>query len=153
VSPRPESKKARLRHWLDTASGLVDEARFAELKARLDPITDSYLRHLLRESGVPLSALVEGVSVSSFESLERTLLALAGAYETRPREARSVVIEAKVRLRWSASRVAADDRRAEKQEMLLWVLTWLENPGAFPVWLRLRKRCALSLCPAGRVVP
>ena len=145
MPPRPESKKARLRKWLDPPPPLIDETRFADLKTRLDPISESYLRTLLRDSGVPLAPIVEGVSMSSFNSLERTLVALTEAYENGAREARRLVIEAKVRIRWSASRTSEEERRAEKEEMLLWVLTWLENPGAFPVWLRLRKRCAPSL--------
>jgi len=29
-----------------------------------------------------------------------------------------------------------------KEEMVLWMLTWLENPGVFATWLELRKRAA-----------
>ena len=145
MSARPESKKSRLLQWLDPAASPVDESRFSELRTRLHPISESYLRKLLRESGVPLAPLVEGVSLSSFEGLERTLLALSDVYGCGEHGARRLVIEAKNHLRWSESRAADEVHRAQKREMLLWVLTWLENPMAFPVWLRLRKRCAPSL--------
>lgn len=140
MPPRPDSKKARLRQALEAEpSKLIDEARFNELKCVLDPISESYLRALLRDSGAPLSPLVEGVSLSSCEALERTLLRLSDAYANGAKQARSLVIDAKVRLRWAESRAPNEERRAEKREMLLWVLTWLENPAAFPVWVRLRK--------------
>jgi len=125
--------------------GIVDEARFRSLKAGLEPVSDSYLRKLLRESGVPLAPMVEGVSISSFETLERTLLVLADVYAAGTRDARTLVIEAKDRLRWSEKRAADEDHREEKREMLLWVMTWLENPVAFSVWLRLRKRVTLGV--------
>jgi hypothetical protein len=140
MSPSRDSKKARLLRRLEAApSTVIDEPEFRELKSQLEPISESYLRKLLRESGAPLSPLVEGVSLASFDTLERTLQALAGAYANGAVHARALVIDSKVRLRWAESRAPDEAHRAEKREMLLWVLTWLENPVAFPVWLRLRK--------------
>jgi hypothetical protein len=143
MSPSRDSKKARLLRRLEAEpSTVIDEPGFRELKSQLAPISDSYLRKLLRESGAPLSPLVEGVSLASFDALERTLVGLADAYSSGAVHARALVIESKVRLRWAESRASDEARRAEKREMLLWVLTWLENPVAFPVWLRLRKHVA-----------
>jgi hypothetical protein len=141
--PRRESKKARLKLLIEAAPrDRIDEPRFQDLRAQLQPISEEYLRKLLRESGVPLAPLVEGVSLSSFDALEHTLLALSDCYASGAGQARQLVIRAKDRLRWSEARARDEHQRAEKREMLLWVLTWLGNPPAFPLWLRLRKRAA-----------
>jgi hypothetical protein len=140
VASRSESRKARLAALLTGFDGAVDEERFAALKTALAPVSESYLRRLLRESGAPLAPLVEGVVLKSSAHLERTLLALAAEYEmsdvSRRRTARSLVIEAKDRLRWSLKKAPT----GEKGEHLLWLMTWLENPDAFPLWVRIRKR-------------
>jgi hypothetical protein len=38
-----------------------------------------------------------------------------------------------------AMRKTNEEKRALKEEMILWMLTWLENPGVFPIWVALRK--------------
>jgi len=95
---------------------------------------------LLRESGVPLAPLVEGVRQETFDALESSLLNLLAEYERGDAAAktsvRRSVIEAKDHARWAARIL---DKRAEKQEMALWILTWLENPPLFPQWVRLRR--------------
>jgi hypothetical protein len=56
-----------------------------------------------------------------------------------------VVITAKDHARLAARNL---DKRAEKEEMLLWLLTWLENPPLFRDWVRLRRSFAdATLCP------
>jgi hypothetical protein len=95
------------------------------LQSALAPISDGYLRKLLRASGVALHPLIEGVRQEDFAALERSLLALLS--EER-KAARSLVVVAKDHARW-----------AKKDEMVLWMLTWLENPGIFPQWLAIRK--------------
>lgn len=138
---RSESKKSRLRQYLaEKQPACVDEGLVSDLSVLLGPVSNSYLRHLLRLSGVRLSAMVEGVNLHSFDDLQRTLLALAEEYAHGRDEARRTVIEAKDRVRWAAARAVDLEKRAEKDEMLLWIMTWLENPVAFPVWARLRRR-------------
>ena len=129
-SPKPPSKRIELARWLQAHPGLIGPEEWTALRAALAPVSDSYLRRLIRESGVPLHPLIEGVRQEDFPSLERTLLALLG--EER-RAARTLIIEAKQHARWAAR------KHPEKEEMLLWMLTWLENPGIFPQWLALRK--------------
>lgn len=122
-------------------------AEWRELAKRLAPVSESYLRRLLRDSGVALYPSVEGVRQDSFEELERTLLALAAEYSAaratgdheRADFCRRAVLAGKDHARL-ASRKAPPGRRADKEEMVAWMLVWLENPEAFPVWLRLRKR-------------
>jgi hypothetical protein len=128
---------------------LVDPAARDRLRGLLAPVSDSYLRKLLRESGVALHPLVEGVRQHSFPELERTLLALAAVYleavsandAVTAREARGVLIEAKDHARLAARRHPEDTTAAEK---IRWMLVWLENPPVFETWLRLRKK-ALGL--------
>lgn len=128
----------------------ISEAEFTALKERFAAISEDYLRRVLRRIGVPLAPLVEGVRQDSFESLERTLLAILQEYEAavvagdrnRMQECRRVVIQAKRHAKLAVARMAGQKQK-EKNEMLLWLLEWLENPGVFPQWLKLRKRALL----------
>jgi hypothetical protein len=121
----------------------IGEIEFAAIAEELAPVSESYLRRLVRESGVSLATMLEGVRQDSFESLERTLLALLDEYErgdaARRMEVRRRVIESKDHARRAASRFAPS-RNPVKDEMVLWMLTWLENPSLFRQWLALRKR-------------
>ncbi len=137
------NKPTELRAYLEQVRpARIAEKEWAELLARLKPITESYLRRLLRASGVPLAPLVAGVRQDTFENLEQSLLELTREYSGataagdrgRARACRRLVIEAKDHARWALRR-----NKPEKQEMILWMLTWLENPGVFPDWLALRK--------------
>ena len=90
-----------------------------------------------RDADVPLAPMVEGVRQEVLEGLERTLRALLNEYEAgdaaRRVAVRRLVIEAKDHAKLAARKNPA------KQEMILWMLTWLENPPLFPAWLKLRK--------------
>jgi len=138
----PRGKRADLIKWLAREHpARIGEMEWAKLRMDLSPVSGSYLRRLLRESGVPLSPLVEGVRQESFEALESSLLNLLGEYERGDLIARTAVrrtvIEAKDHAKWAAR---VPEKRAEKQEMALWMLTWLENPPLFPQWARLRRQ-------------
>ena len=171
--------------WIErTAPREIGDPEWQYLLRLLAPISDGYLRRLLRdwarESGVPLAPLVEGVRQESFEALESSLLRLLVEYEqgdaaTRSR-VRKLVINAKEHARWTLKRAARKEastgptrpsklsetrecpaeaallqelsvvrasssieKSAEKGEMILWMLTWLENPPVFPEWVRLRR--------------
>jgi hypothetical protein len=119
----------------------VGDAEFRTMLADLAPIDAQQLRRALREWGKPLSPFVEGVCQSTLEELERTLLALATEYDgadaERRRSIRALVITARDHARLAARRVKA---APAKNEMVLWMNTWLDNPGAFPLWVSLRKR-------------
>lgn len=84
--------------------------------------------------------MVEGVRQETPAELERTLLALAAEYEkggaARRAQVRALVLEARRHMELAA-------RRKPKEEELLWLRTWLENPLVFPIWARLRRRA----CP------
>ncbi len=131
TSPKAPSKRIKLAAWLgEHRPERVGVEDWKSLQADLAPISSGYLRKLLRASGAVLHPLVEGVRQEDMGSLERTLLALLG--EER-RAARTLIIEAKDHAKW------ASGKHPEKAEMILWMLTWLENPGIFPQWLAIRK--------------
>lgn len=143
MARRTDSRKNRLGEWLSQKQPVViGEEEWNALLAELAPISESYLRGLLRNSGVPLSPLVEGVKQDSFAELERTLLALAQVYASGSRDsaqrARNTVRLAKEHARWAMKRDSA--KSEEKTEMALWMLTWLENPELFRSWVSLRRR-------------
>ena len=143
---RKGSKRALLEEIL-SPSEYLDEAIWAKAKDALAPISDSYLRSLVKQSGRELAPLVEGVETADVDSAERTLRALASEYELsdpgRRKTCRRIVIESKDRLRWwlkSAKAVESAEKRTEKEEILLWVSTWLENPALFPEWVAIRRK-------------
>jgi hypothetical protein len=138
TSRKSRGKRAELTGWLDQR-GLVHigEAEFEELRQALAPISESYLRRLLRDTSVSLAAMVEGVRQSNLDELETSLLALLEEYEkgdlARRAAVRRLVVTAKDHARW------AGRRGGGKEEMILWMVTWLENPPVFREWVRLRR--------------
>lgn len=143
------SARDRVAEWLAVhRPERISEAVWEELRSALAPIREDRLRRLLRETGLPLDPLVEGVRQDSPDEAARTLIALAGEYRAamargdarRARQCRDLVIAAKDRARWAARNPRVDPaKRAAKEELLLWMLTWLENPLVFEQWLRLRR--------------
>jgi hypothetical protein len=121
---------------------IVDEAAATEIGNSLG-LSESALRRLLIELNASMSPLVEGIRQDSFDELERTLLALLGEYQAAEREraqaCRRRVITAKDHARFALARLEGP-AKTDREEMILWMLTWLENPGVFPQWLALRKR-------------
>ena len=143
---RSRTKRADLERWLERRRpARIGEMEWAMLHVDLAPISGSHLRRLLRESGVPLAPLVEGVRQENFEALESSLLRFLQEYERADPagrlSVRQVVIEAKEHARWAAR---VPEKRAGKEEMALWMLTWLENPPLFPQWVKLRRQHGLS---------
>ncbi len=141
----PNTKRSELERWIAGRRPVrIGELEYTEIRAALAPISEGYLRRLLRESGVPLDPMVEGVRQGSYDELQESLLLLLEIYQNcdaaRRGAVRAVVITAKDHARLAArSKSASAEKRAEKEEMVLWLLTWLENPGVFPEWVRLRR--------------
>lgn len=138
--------------WLEAHKpALVVCATVEEMRRDVGEVSDHTLRHTLIESGYALDPLVEGVNQSTLEDLARTLLTLTAMYETSAKAdrvaMRALAIESKRHARFAASNRRLDEsKRQEKQEMLLWISTWIENPPLFAGWLNLRlaKRAAGS---------
>ena len=141
-----ESRRRKLADYLArTQPALISATEWNELRAELAPVPDRTLRQLLRDCGVPLAPEIEGIRQDSFVELERTLLAVLADYgqgDSQCRQlCRNVVITAKDHARLALRRLPQEDpRRRDKEEMILWMLTWLENPGVFADWLALRKK-------------
>lgn len=131
-------KRQRLQEILDRLRpALVDAATAARLKQELDPVSDSYFRRLLRDSGVPLDPMVEGVRQDSLEAFERTFLNLIGCPASDDAKRREVI-----RSREHARLAARRKPSPEREEMILWMTVWLENASIFGDWLKLRKATA-----------
>ncbi|MCS7025968.1 MAG: hypothetical protein NZV14_14285 [Bryobacteraceae bacterium] len=132
---------------------MIDEELQARLRVALSPLSETLFKSLLRESGYPLDPLVEGVRQDNLEELERTLIALAKVYENAALEGRkkirTCVIQAKDHARLVARNSRVDPaKRASKREMMLWMLTWLENPAVFETWVQLRKQVIAVQSPS-----
>src|ERR1700689_3903866 len=136
-----KGKSAELALWLgEHHPAQIGEAEFAMLRADLAPVSESYLRKLLRECGVPLDPMVEGVRQATFAELEASLLRLLAEYESsdplRRMAVRRLVITAKEHARLAAR---IPRKRLDKEEMILWLTTWLENPPVFREWIGIRR--------------
>jgi hypothetical protein len=132
------TKRQQLQQLLTPAPcAPIDESRAAELARLLAPISPSYLRRLLRESGAPLSPTVEGVLQDSLDNLARTLSALSAVYPQQPQLTRTLVLEAKAHAKLALRR---DPYPTDRQQKIDWMIRWLENPDIFPLWVKLQQR-------------
>jgi hypothetical protein len=132
---KKRGKRIDLAEWLSRfAPERIGQTEFAALTEALAPVSPRYLRELLRESGVPLTPTVEGVRQANLDELQRSLFALAEEYRSGNKAARQQVIEARQHAQWALP------KHPEKQEMILWMRTWLENPPIFAEWLKIRRR-------------
>ena len=142
--------KQRLRDYLAAQPvARITETVWIELLQRLAPVSESYLRELLRGSGLPFDQPFAGIRQHTFEELEQSLNemlqvyadAMASGDRERARYCRRQVISAKDRARRIAyAAKTPPERKAEKKEMVDWMLVWLENPGVFAAWMEARKR-------------
>ncbi|HXK06889.1 MAG TPA: hypothetical protein VMS37_31130 [Verrucomicrobiae bacterium] len=147
--PSASSVKQRLRGWLATNSPpAITEAVWRDLLSRFAPVSETYLRDLLRKTGLPFDQPWAGIRQHTFEELEQSLRAMLEVYRDaaaagdreRARYCRRQVIAAKDRARFAAK------KKPEKAEMAQWMLVWLENPEVFPAWVDARKRAVSCSC-------
>jgi hypothetical protein len=142
--------KRRLREYLETERpAAISEEIWKDLLARMAPVSESYLRDLVRATGLPFEQPWAGVNQHSFEDLERSLRELGQVYaqaaaandRLRARYIRRLVIGAKERAKFAARNPRTPpEKKDRKEEMAAWMLVWLENPEVFPVWVEARKR-------------
>jgi len=153
VDSGKKSIKRQLREYLESEQPpAVTEVVWRELLWRLAPVSESYLRDLLRGTGLPFDQPYAGVRQHTFEELEQSLREMLEVYRAalggdreRARYCRRQVIAAKDRARFAAANPQFDaGKRAQKEEMVQWMLVWLENPEVFPAWVEARKRAAAS---------
>jgi len=90
-----------------------------------------------------------GVRQKTFEELERSLLEIEQVYTRAQNEGdrgraqlcRNTVIQAKDHARLAVrGPKTSHEKKMEKEEMAQWMLVWLENPGIFQAWVKLRKQ-------------
>jgi hypothetical protein len=158
VASKDKPVKQRVRELLSTEQpAVITEAVWQRLLQLLAPVSDSYLRDLLRETGLPFEQPYAGVRQHTFEELEHSLRELQQVYadamstgnRERARYARRQVIAAKDRARFLAGNPrTGPEKQAQKQEMVQWMLVWLENPEVFPAWVEARKKALASNAPS-----
>lgn len=124
----------KAREWVhQNGVNRIGEAEFAALGQALGT-AEPALRRIVRELGLPLEPVVEGVRQDSLDHLGRTLIALQREYEPggpeRRRSIRRMVITSKDHAK------LASRRKPEKAEMVEIMLVWLENPPLFESWWR-----------------
>jgi hypothetical protein len=145
-----KSKKALLAEYLKEENlSQVSEREWREIVARLAPVSESYLRRLLADTPIPVDQPFAGVRQKTFDELEGSLVAMGEVYirsketgdRARERQCRNAVIQAKDHARFAArSPKVSPDKKAQKEEMIQWMLVWLDDPGVFPAWVKLRKQ-------------
>jgi hypothetical protein len=148
-----KSIKQQLRDYLGANHpAAITEAVWQELLLRFAPVSESYLRDLLRETGLPFDQPYSGIRQHTFEELEQSLLdilcvyrdSLEGDHRDRARYCRRQVIAAKDRAKFLAvTPRSTPEKRTQKEEMVQWMLVWLENPEVFPAWVDARKKANL----------
>ncbi len=150
VPTRNRSVKQQLREYLAAERPpAITEAVWRHLLHRLAPVSESYLRDLLRSTALPFEQPYAGVRQHTFEELEESLRELQQVYaqamaagdRARARYCRRQVIGAKDRARFMAQNARTEpEKKAQKREMVQWMLVWLENPEVFPAWVEARKQ-------------
>jgi hypothetical protein len=150
VASTSKSVRQGLREYLAAENPpAVTEPVWGELLQRLAPVSESYLRELIRATGLPFEQPFAGIHQHTFEALEQSLRdmlavyteAIAAGKRDRARYCRRQVIGAKDRAKFLAHNPrTSPDKQAIKEEMVQWMLVWLENPEVFPAWVEVRKR-------------
>ena len=144
------SRKQALREFLAARPiTCIGEAEWQAALRTLAPISENYLRRLLRETSLAFAQPYAGIRQKSFADLEYDLREMLVVYTAAmqsdsrqgARYCRRQVIAAKDRARFLASKPkTSPEKKAQKDEMAQWMLVWLENPEVFPAWVEIRKR-------------
>ncbi|MCU0229513.1 MAG: hypothetical protein MUF01_17930 [Bryobacterales bacterium] len=122
----------------------VDPAALAQLRLCLPEASEDTLRRDLRECGLALHPLVEGVRLDCLTQLGRSLEALAHLYREQSGSDARACRQAVLAARRKAEFVLQNDKvrpeiKQAMEEKLLWLRVWLENPTLFATWRKLRE--------------
>jgi hypothetical protein len=148
VVRRPR-KTALLDYLAAHGIAAIGAGEWDELLREMAPVSESYLRELVRGTGLPFAQPYAGIRQKTFDELDCSLREMLEIYaeatargdRAQARYCRRQVIAAKDRARLVARNSrTTPDKKAQKQEMVQWMLVWLENPVVFPVWLEIRRR-------------
>ena len=146
---RPSTKRRLAGYLASRQPERITEAVWLEVRADLSPVSDSYLRDLLQATQIPFDQPWAGIRQHTLEELESSLRGMLEVYlaaeaagdRERARYARRQVIAAKDRARFTSRNPrCSPEKRAVKEEMVQWMLVWLENPAVFAAWVEARKR-------------
>ena len=75
------SVKQRLREYLaGSAPQAITEAVWLDLLTKLAPVSESYLRELLRQTALPFEQPYAGIRQHTFEELEQSLRGMLAIY-------------------------------------------------------------------------
>ena len=138
----------------------VSEAEFNAIRReviatlkRQRPPSDGYLMDILLTTEVDIDRSLGGipadlrnkVHTSSYEHAKASLLVMAKEYAdaadaARAEDVRRTVRRAKDRVRLLLRGSLSPEKRQAKQEILEWMLVWLENPLVFESWIEIRTR-------------
>jgi len=150
VASASQSIKQQLRDYLTAEQPpAITESVWQNLLQRLAPVSESYVRELLRATGLPFDQPYAGIRQHTLEELEESLRqmqrvyteALSAGNRERACYCRRQVIGAKDRARYLARNPRTDpEKKTLKEEMAQWMLVWLENPEVFAAWVDARKR-------------
>ena len=81
VPKQGKSVKRQLRDYLEAEHPpAITEAIWRQLTECLSPVSDSYLRDLLRQTGLPFDQPYAGIRQHSFEELEQSLHEMLEVY-------------------------------------------------------------------------
>jgi hypothetical protein len=143
VPSASKSLKQQFREYLaESRPDRVTESVWRDLLVRLAPVSESYLRELVRDTGLPFEQPYAGIRQHTLDELEESLREMLEVYRAaneagereRARYCRRQVIAAKDRAKFLV------ERNPAKEEMAQWMLVWLENPEVFPAWVEARKK-------------
>ena len=150
MASKGKSVKQQLREILAAGQPpAITESVWQSLLQHLAPVSESYLRDLLRDTGLPFDQPYAGVRQHAFDELEQSLREMQQVYaeamtvgnRERARYCRRQVIAAKDRARFLAQNPrTAPGKKAQKEEMVQWMLVWLDDPEVFPAWVEARKK-------------
>jgi hypothetical protein len=159
VASKDRSVKQQLREYLAARQpAAITEEVWTELLGHLAPVSESYLRELLRATGLPFAQPFAGIRQHTLEELELSLCEMLRVYSEaaasgnreRARYCRRQVIGARERSKFLARNPhTPPEKKAVKEEMAQWMLVWLENPEVFPAWAGARKKAGRANPPRG----
>lgn len=128
---------------------------------RHKPPSPAYVLDILLDTEVPVDRAIGGIPTDlrgklrtgNLAEAKRSLLAMAREYATAPdlqraSDVRRAVMRTKNHLRLALARGTVAEKREVKQEILKWLLVWLEHPGIFEPWLAVRESKAVQTEPS-----
>ncbi len=157
-TPKPTIKSVVLDYIETNGTTLVDDAEFAAIRKeatrrlqRDKPPSKLYLMNILSADSIDIDRRLGGVPVDlrnrirtgTLKDARSSLSAMAREHAAaedavRAEDIRRSVRDAKDRVKFLLQRNLSPDQRQVKEEILRWILTWLENPHVFETWVAIR---------------